>query len=48
VVPSAAGAFSPAAAYTRPILVGARALKLPADYIGKLEEIIASAEALDE
>ena len=48
VVPEVGGPFSPAAAYTRPILVGARALQLPADYIIKLEEIIASAEALDE
>ena len=48
VVPEVGGPFSPAAEYTRPILVGARALKLPADYISKLEDIIASAKAFEE
>jgi hypothetical protein len=41
--PNPGGPFSPTAAYTRPILAGARELGLAADYIGELEGIVAAA-----
>lgn len=44
VMPEPGGPFHPPAAYTRPILVGARALQLPQEYISKLEKIIRSAQ----
>lgn len=44
VIPEPGGPFQPSADYTRPILVGARALGLPPAYIGKLESLIQSAQ----
>ncbi len=41
--PNPGGPFSPTAAYTRPILAGARELGLAADYISELEGIVAAA-----
>ena len=48
VIPKLGGPFQPAATYTRPILVGARALQLPQEYIAQLEEIIQAAQQPDE
>lgn len=44
-IPRPGGPFAPSPAYTRPILAGARALALPADYIAELERVIAGAQA---
>lgn len=44
VIPEPGGPFQPSAAYTRPILAGARALQLPAAYTASLEAIIESAQ----
>ena len=44
VIPDASGPFRPPASYTRPILVGARALGLPQEYVAQLEKIIQAAE----
>ena len=41
--PKPGGPFSPSAAYTRPILAGARELNLSAEYIRELEDIVAAA-----
>jgi hypothetical protein len=38
------GPFHPLETYTKPILVGAKALELPEEYISELEEIIACAQ----
>ena len=43
VIPSPLGPFAPSPAYVRPILEGARALDLPADYIATLEAAIRGA-----
>jgi hypothetical protein len=43
-IPAPGGPFQPTVAYTRPILVGARALELPRAYIEKLETIIRTAQ----
>lgn len=43
--PQPGGPFSPTAAYTRPILAGARELGLDPGYIAELEDIVASARA---
>ncbi len=45
VIPSPIGAFQPSAAYVRPILAGARATGLPADYIAELDALVASSVA---
>jgi hypothetical protein len=42
-IPNPAGPYKPPESYTRPILVGAKALSLPQEYIEQLEEIIRSA-----
>ncbi len=44
VIPQPGGPFRPAAAYTRPILIGARALELPKEYIAQLDKIVASVQ----
>jgi gamma-glutamylcyclotransferase len=44
VIPNPLGAFQPKPAYTRPILRGAKALRLPPAYIRRLEGIIRSAQ----
>jgi hypothetical protein len=44
VIPQPGGPFRPSSAYTRPILVGARDLELPREYIADLEKIIESAQ----
>ena len=44
VIPEPGGPFHPSAAYTRPILVGARALELPQAYIADLEKTIEAAQ----
>jgi len=43
--PQPGGPFSPTAAYTRPILAGARELGLDPGYIAELEDIVAAARA---
>ena len=43
--PNPGGPFAPSAAYTRPILAGARELGLPDDYVHELEAIISRARA---
>lgn len=48
VIPEPGGPFHPPATYTRPILVGARALQLRQEYIAQLEEIVRSAQQPDE
>lgn len=45
VIPSPTGAFSPSAAYVRPILAGARATGLPAGYVAELEALVARSVA---
>lgn len=45
VIPQPGGPFHPSSAYTQPILVGARALQLPGEYITNLEKIIESAQS---
>lgn len=45
VIPSPKGPFQPSAAYVRPILTGARATGLPADYIAELEDLVATSVA---
>ncbi len=44
VIPEPGGPFQPSTDYTRPILAGARALRLPPAYIEKLESIIKAAQ----
>jgi gamma-glutamylcyclotransferase (GGCT)/AIG2-like uncharacterized protein YtfP len=44
VNPNPGAPFRPSMEYTRPILVGARALQLPEEYIIELEQIIRSAQ----
>jgi cation transport regulator ChaC len=44
VIPEPGGPFHPSSDYTRPILVGARALQLPQAYVAELEKIIAAAQ----
>ena len=44
VIPNPHGLFHPPNTYTRPILDGARAFKLPAEYIAELEQVIADAQ----
>ena len=44
VIPQPGGPFRPSSAYTRPILVGARDLELPGEYIADLEKIVESAQ----
>jgi gamma-glutamylcyclotransferase (GGCT)/AIG2-like uncharacterized protein YtfP len=44
VIPEPGGPFRPSAAYTRPILAGARALQLPAEYVAGLETTIEAAQ----
>ena len=43
VIPNPSGQHAPPASYTRPILAGAKAIPLPADYIAQLEAIIENA-----
>ena len=43
IIPNSAGPFHPTAAYVRPILAGARALELPADYVAELEATVQAA-----
>jgi len=43
IIPNPSGPHLPPASYTRPILAGARAIPLPADYIIQLESIIKNA-----
>lgn len=42
--PNPGGPFRPTPEYTKPIMVGAKALKLPQEYITELETIIKSAQ----
>jgi cation transport regulator ChaC len=44
VIPEPGGAFRPTAAYVRPILAGARAWSLPAEYIANLERTVTAAQ----
>ena len=43
--PNPGAPFKPTTAYTRPILAGARELKLPGDYCRELDSIVAAAQA---
>jgi gamma-glutamylcyclotransferase (GGCT)/AIG2-like uncharacterized protein YtfP len=43
IIPSPQGAFTPSAAYTRPIRAGARAVGLPDAYVAELEQTIDAA-----
>jgi gamma-glutamylcyclotransferase (GGCT)/AIG2-like uncharacterized protein YtfP len=43
IIPNPGGPFQPTAAYTRPILVGARALGLPGNYVTELEVMVEEA-----
>lgn len=43
VIPNPGGPFQPTPSYSRPILVGARALGLPESYIAKLEALVEAA-----
>jgi gamma-glutamylcyclotransferase (GGCT)/AIG2-like uncharacterized protein YtfP len=43
IIPAPFGPFTPSPAYVRPILEGARALNLPADYIASLEAAVRDA-----
>ncbi|MDQ3547753.1 MAG: gamma-glutamylcyclotransferase [Chloroflexota bacterium] len=43
VVPTPGGPFRPTAAYTQPILAGARALRLPEDYVATLDALVRDA-----
>lgn len=45
VIPRPHGTFQPTAAYVQPILAGARALHLPAEYVAELEATIQAARA---
>jgi len=48
VIPNSAGPFRPTAAYVRPILVGAKALELPAAYVTELEATVQAAMLPEE
>jgi hypothetical protein len=43
VIPDSAGPFRPTSAYVRPILAGAKALKLPAAYVAEMEAMVQAA-----
>jgi gamma-glutamylcyclotransferase (GGCT)/AIG2-like uncharacterized protein YtfP len=43
IIPNPIGVFRPSEEYTRPILTGARALKLPTGYLADLEATVAAA-----
>ena len=43
VIPNPSGAHAPPTSYTRPIIAGAKAIPLPADYVAQLESIIKDA-----
>lgn len=45
VIPDPGGQFQPTAAYTRPILAGARALGLPGEYVSTLAALVRDATA---
>lgn len=45
VIPDPGGPFQPTTAYTRPILDGARALRLPAAYVAVLDALVKNATA---
>ena len=45
VIPNPGGPFKPTAAYVRPILSGARALELPADYVAILDTLVKDSTA---
>jgi hypothetical protein len=44
VISNPTGPFCPSSTYAKPILLGARALQLPGDYVRELEQIIMSAQ----